>query len=213
MTAADRGLAAAIVFYLLVLAVLPLTLSQPVFDWFFSEEGPVEIGSIVLWCVAAAVVLVCVRPIGARAGAFALLYLVFAAREAQLHRAFTADSMFKSAYYRRAPAPLEEKLIAGLAAIAIIALLFYVLWIAIRFLWKESGWRTRSGAWLLAGLALLVLSKVLDRAPAVLAEDFDIVLAPLLKNYFSAYEEGLEAALPLLFAFSAWIEGARKRYL
>jgi len=213
VTAVDRRFATALVLYLLALAVLPLALSEPAFEAFFSEEGPVEIGAMLLWCAAGAIVLLRIRPLGTRAWAFALLYFAFAAREAELHRAFTADSMLKSAYYRRVPAPLAEKLIAGLVAIALLVLLAYVLWIVVRFLWKERGWRTRSGAWLLVGMALLVGAKLLDRAPAVLAEDFDLVLSPLVKQYASAFEEGIEAALPLILAFSAWIEGTRRHYL
>src|SRR5690606_25527234 len=117
------------------LAVLPLVLSEPAFERFFSEEGPVETASMFFWLFAAVVVLVRVRPLRARTWAFALLYLAFAAREADLHKAFTADSMLKSAYYRRVPAPFEEKLIAGIVAIALIALLAYVLWVVARFLW------------------------------------------------------------------------------
>lgn len=213
MNAFDRSFIAALLLYFAMLAVSPLVLSEPGFEHFFSEEGPIEIVSALLWIVAAAVVLVRARPLRRRAWAFALLYVVFAAREAELHRAFTADSMFKSSYYRRVAAPFEEKLVAGLVAIAIVTLLAYVIWVVVRFLWKERGWRTRSGAWLLAGMALLVFSKVLDRAPAVLAEDYDLVVGPLVKRYFSAFEEGLEAIVPLMLAFSAWIEGTRKRYL
>ncbi len=213
MNAFDRGFIAALLLYLAMLAVLPLVLSEPAFRHFFSEEGPIEIASTLFWIVAAVIVLARVRPLSRRAWAFALLYLVFAAREAQLHRAFTADSIFKSSYYRRAAAPFDEKLMAFIVAIAILLLLFYVLWVVVRFLWKERGWRTHSGAWLLAGVALLVLSKVLDRAPAVLAEDYDLVIGPLAKRCFSAFEEGIEAIVPLALAFSAWIEGSRRRYL
>src|SRR5690606_39133983 len=135
MNPLDRGFVTALVLYLAALAVLPLALSQPAFEHFFSEEGPIETASTVFWLVAAVVVLARVRPPGRRAWAFALLYVVFAAREAQLHRAFTADSIFKSSYYRRSAAPFEEKLVAGLVAIAILLLLVYVLWVVVRFLW------------------------------------------------------------------------------
>lgn len=209
----DRIFAAAIALYVVVLAALPLTLSPPFFHWLFSEEGPIEKASIVFWIFAAIVVLVRTRPLGANAWAFALLFAIFAAREADLHRAFTADSMFKSAYYRHVPASFAEKLVAGIVAIAIILLLVRVLWISIRFLWHERGWRTRCGAWLLAGLVLLVFTKVLDRTPAVLADDFGIRISPLLKMYADAFEEGLEAVLPLMFAFSAWIARGERNYL
>lgn len=213
MTAADRRFAGAIGVYLALLAVLPLALSPSAFGWFFSEEGPVEVGAMLLWFTAAVVVVVRVRPPGARGWAFAALYLAFAAREAELHRAFTADSMLKSAYYRRVAAPLEEKIIAGIVAVALVALLMYVLATVVRFLWTERGWRTRSGAWLLVGMLLLVFAKVLDRAPAMLLEDFGVAIGPLAKKYVSAFEEGIEAVLPLILGYSAWIEGARRRYL
>lgn len=213
MNTLDRGFAAALVLYIAVLAVLPLVLSEPAFERFFSEEGPVEIASMFFWLFAAVVVLVRVRPLRARSWAFALLYLAFAAREADLHRAFTADSMLKTAYYRRVAAPFEEKLVAGIVAIALIALLVYVLWVVARFLWTESGWRTRAGAWLLVGVTLLFFTKLLDRAPATLAEDFGVTITPLVKRYSSAFEEGLEAALPLILAFSAWISRGERRYL
>lgn len=213
MTTGDRVLVAVLVLYAAMLAVTPLVLSPQGFEWFHSEEGPVERAAIVLWIAASVVVLVRIRPFGARAFGFALLYLVFAAREADWHKAFTADSLFKNAYYRRTAAPFEEKLIAGLVAVALLALFAWACWVIFRFLVRERGWRSRSGGWLLAGWALLFLTKVLDRAPAVLAEDYGVQLAPLVGLYFSALEEGMETALPLMLAWSAWISQTDRRYL
>ncbi len=213
MTSFDRRFIAFLVVYTLALGVLPLTLSDPDFHWLFSETGPVEILSLVFWVVAAIVVLVSVRPATGRTWAFAVMYLVFAAREADLHRAFTADSMLKSGYYRHVAAPLPEKIIAGLVAIAILALLLYFLWVSFRFLFAQGGWRTRSGAWLLAALALIFFVKVLDRAPATLEEDYGIVISRMTDRYAAAYEEGLEMVLPLLFAVSAGAERRKRRYL
>lgn len=209
----DRAVALALVLYVALLAVLPLVLASDTFAWFFSEEGPVEVAALVFWVVAAVVVLVRIRPLTARAWAFAGLYLAFAAREADLHRAFTADSMLKTSYYRRAVAPIEEKIIAGIVALVLVALFVYVLWVVARFLLRDRGWRSRAGGWLLAGVALLFFCKLLDRAPATLAEDFGVHVAPIVKMYTSAFEEGIEALLPLLLAFSAWISQDERRYL
>ncbi len=213
MTPFDRRFIIFLVLYTLALAALPLTLSEAAFRWIFSETGPVEILSLVFWMLASIVVLAVARPATGRTWAFAIMYLVFAAREADLHRAFTADSMFKSGYYRHVAAPLTEKLVAGLVAITILALLLYFLWVSFRFLFAQGGWRTRSGAWLLAALALIFFVKVLDRAPATLEEDYGIVVSRMTDRYAAAYEEGLEMVLPLLFAVSAGAERRKRRYL
>ncbi len=212
-TTGDRVLAWVLVLYTAMLLATPLVLSPQGFEWFYSEEGPVERAAIVLWIAASAMVLVRIRPFGARALAFALLYLVFAAREADWHKAFTADSIFKNAYYRRTAAPFEEKLIAFLVAVVLLVLFAYACWIIYRFLWRERGWRSRSGGWLLAGWALLFATKVLDRTPAVLADEFGVHLAPIVGLYFSALEEGMETALPLMLGWSAWISQRERRYL
>lgn len=213
MTTGDRVLAGVLVAYAAMLLVTPLVLSANGFEWFYSEEGPVERAAIALWIAASVLVLVRIRPFGARAGAFALLYLVFAAREADWHKAFTADSLFKNAYYRRAAAPFEEKLIAFLVAVALLVLFAWACWVVYRFLLRERGWNSRSGGWLLAGWALLFLTKVLDRTPAVLADEFGVHLAPFVGLYFSALEEGMETALPLMLGWSAWISQKERRYL
>lgn len=213
MTRTDRWIAWALLAWIAFLAAAPLVLQTERFRWTFSEEGPVEVASMILWIVAAAVVLVRIRPFDSRAAAFALLYLAFAAREADWHKAFTADSMLKSAYYRSPGVPLAEKLVAGAVAVALLCLLVYVLWVVARFLVREGGWRSRSGVWLLAGFALLFLTKILDRAPATLAVDYGVRLAPLVGAWFSAFEEGLEAAMPMLLAWSAWVSQSERRYV
>lgn len=202
--------ALALAVYAGALAALALGLPTPTFDWFVYEGGPLETLSLAGWPLAAASVLARTRSGDPRRWAFALLYLVFAAREADLHRAFTADSMLKIDYYRRVAAPMGEKVLAGVVAAAILVLLAYVLVISLRYLFLQGGVQTRSGSWLLAGLLMLVLVKVLDRAPATLAHDYAVILSPLAIRLSTVYEEGLEAILPLLFAFSAWLEGEER---
>ncbi len=213
MNRADRLLVIVFVGYSLMLAILPLVLDPAVLRHTFSEEGVFERASILGWLLAAAAVLLRVRPLGMRAVAFAGLYLAFAAREADWHKAFTADSIFKTAYYRRTPAPFEEKLVAGLVALALVLLFAYTMFVALRFLVRERGWRSRAGAWLAAGLGLLFFSKAIDRAPAVLEVDYGIVLPALAKLYASAFEEGLESFTPVFMAWSAWVSQADRRYL
>lgn len=210
---ADIRIAIAIALYILLLALLPLLLPPADFRFTFSEEGPFEQMSIVAWIFTALIIVVRIRPLGPRAWAFALLCLIFAAREADWHKAFTADSMLKTNYYKHAIAPFGEKLAAATVALAAIALLLYVGFVVARFLLRDGGWRSRAGIWLIAGTTLVVLGKMLDRAPAVLAEDYGIVLAPIVDLYAAAFEEGLEVIHPLILAWSVWISQTERRYL
>ena len=213
IAAPDIGIAIAIALYILLLSLLPLVLPQPVFRHAFSEQGPFERLAIAAWIMTALVIIVRIRPLGPRAWAFALLCMIFAAREADWHKAFTADSILKTNYYKHAIAPFGEKLAAASVALAAITLLLYVGFVVARFLLRDGGWRSRSGIWLLAGTTLVVLGKILDRAPAVLALNYGIVLPPILGLYAAAYEEGLEMIHPLLLCWSVWISQNERRYL
>lgn len=212
-TAGDGRFALALVIYVLALAVSPLVLPEADFRWTFSEVGPFEQLSIAAWLFTALLVIVRIRPLGARAWAFALLCVVFAAREADWHKAFTAASILKSNYYRHVAAPLSEKIMAGTVALAVIALIIYVGLVIANFLLRQGGWRSRSGIWLILGTVLVLLGKVLDRAPAVLFEEYGVVLSPLVDLYATAFEEGLEMIHPLILAWSVWISQTERRYL
>lgn len=210
MSPGDRIVVVVFVLYVALLAVLPLVMSPQDLAFTFSEEGVFERASIVGWIAVAAVVMLRIRPLDVRASAFTALFLVFAAREADWHKAFTADSIFKNAYYRRTPAPFEEKLIAGIVA---LALFVYVIYVSVRFLVLERGWRSRAGGWLAFALFLLFAFKAVDRAPAILEVDYGIVLPEIVKLYASAFEEGVESFLPVIFGWSAWISQDERRYL
>ncbi|WP_019139766.1 hypothetical protein [Noviherbaspirillum massiliense] len=212
-TPSDGRVTLAIFLYILLLMALPLVLAEPTFHWTFSEEGPFEQLSIVAWLFTGALILLRIRPLGARAGAFALLCVVFAAREADLHKAFTAASILKTNYYRHIPAPFAEKLIAGCVALAAIGVVIYVGLVVARFLFLEGGWRSRSGIWLMLGTVLVLLGKVLDRAPAVLFNNYGITLSPVMNLYADAFEEGLEMIHPLILAWSVWVSQTERRYL
>ena len=211
--AGDIRVAFAILAVTLLLAVLPLVQSAENLHYTFSEVGPFEQLSIAAWLFAALVIVMRIRPLGMRAWAFALLFACFAAREADWHKAFTADSILKSNYYRHAVAPLSEKIAAFIVAVAFIALIIYAGIVIFRFLFLQRGWRSRAGFWLLLGTMLVVLGKVLDRAPAVLHEEFGIMLSPIVGRYAGAFEEGLEMLHPLILAWSVWVSQGESDYL
>lgn len=201
-----------VVLYVVLLVLLPFVLSRPDFDWAFSESGPFERLSIVAWLLIPLIIFWRIRPLGMRARAFALLGILFAAREAEWHKAFTADSILKTNYYRHAAAPFEEKVVAATVALLIIALLLYLGFVVAKFL-LQGGWRSRSGLWLIIGTLLVVAGKVLDRAPAVLFEEFGLALPHLTQLYATAFEEGLELMHPLILGWSVWISQKERRYL
>jgi hypothetical protein len=211
--AGDIRVAWALAAVVLLLAALPLVLPEASFRYTFSEQGPFERLSILAWLIAALTIMVRIRPLGMRAWAFAVLFAGFAAREADWHKAFTADSILKSNYYKHAVAPLGEKVIAFIVAISFIALIVYVGIAVLRFLFLQGGWKSRSGFWLMLGTALVVVGKVIDRAPAVLAEEYGVVLLPIVGHYVAAFEEGLEMLHPLIMAWSIWISQEERRYL
>lgn len=91
--------------------------------------------------------------------------------------------------------------------------MLYVGVVIARFLFLQGGWRSRSGAWLLAGTVLVVVGKVIDRLPAVLSVDYGIELGTMMKLYAEAFEEGLEMAHPLILAWSVWISQNGRRFL
>lgn len=213
LTPIDRTMVLFLLLYISGLLLLPLLLDARELQQMFSEQGFFERASIAGWMFTAGIVLSRIRPLTKRSWAFILLYLLFAAREADWHKAFTADSLLKTNYYRHADAPLLEKMMAGMAVLLLLGLLVYVGIVMLRFLLREQGWRSRAGAWLLLGMVLIVLGKLLDRAPALLMEDYGVMLTPMQGRYASALEEGLEAVHPLILAWSAWISQAEKSYL
>lgn len=201
----DVWIGLAVFIYTAVLVALPLLLETATSEWLFSEEGAFEQLSIVWWLCAVATVLVHARPLGRERLALALLFAVFAAREADWHKAFTAGSLLSLKYYGRAEAPFGEKLAAGLIAGAIIVVIAYAGFRILRFLFVRQGWRTRTGFWLLLASSLMVLGKLLDRAPAVLTEEYGVPLSSMARLYANVFEEGYEMLHPLLMAWAMWL--------
>ncbi len=190
-------------------ALLPYAWTGP---W-LSESGPFEAAALVAWVAAAAVLALRIRPFTSRTLAFVVICLLCAAREADLQKAFTQESISRLSYYRHSTAPLAEKLLGGSVALLFVGLLLYAAVVAARFLFRQGGLRSRSGLWLIVSAALLVLTKALDRSYAVLGGNFALWLPPLWQHVTAALEEGLEAVVPLAFALSAWISQTERRYL
>ncbi len=177
------------------------------------ETGPLERIALAGWLGAAGLLVLRIRPFTSRTLAFTLVCLLCAAREADWQKAFTQESISRLNYYRRSAAPFTEKLAAAGFVLLFIGLMIYAAVVAIRFLYRDGGLRSRSGLWLLVGACLLVLGKIFDRSAGVLAETLAVTLPPIVLQVRWALEEGLEAITPLAFALSAWISQNERRYL
>lgn len=195
-----------------LLTALAFCLPEDQFRWMFSEQGPFERMSIVFWLSLAALCLF--LPGLPYQGRFApaLAALLAAGREADLHRAFTERSIFKSSYYLKSAAPLGEKVLGGL--VAFLALVVYLLGAGARYFFRARAWQRGWAQTLASGVGLLAICKMMDRAESVLGEWFGWRFAPVLKHLNGAWEEGFECLLPVLFIvgvlqYRAWRQSKR----
>lgn len=209
----DRMLLAGVGLFLLFLLVSPVFLHGATYQGVFAEGGLVETVSFAGWLIAAAMILFRVRPLGARAVSFAALSLAFAAREADWQKKFTTEGVLRTNYYENAAIPLLERAIAGAVVLVLLVGLLYAAYATIRFLFFERGWEARSGVWLFATGACLVLGKSLDRLPAELRNWFGIETGEAVVRHLGALEEGLEALAPLVFLWSIWLSAYGNSYL
>jgi hypothetical protein len=213
LTRLDRVVLAAILGYAALLVGLATRLSPEHFSYAFSEVGPFEEISIVLWLGASLAVLTCARPLTSRSVVFALLFAAFAAREASWHKAFTTDSLLKISYYLKSPAPLTEKILAGIVAALFIAMLIYTAIVVIHFLFAEAGLVSRAGYWLVLAGVLFVLVKIVDRTPSLMHDFTGHHVQVDIWRLMKAFEEGFEMLTPALFALSAWVSRTDKPFL
>jgi hypothetical protein len=181
-----------------ILVVLALELPAERFDWFFSEEGPVEILSCGFWLLLAGACLT-LPGLPRRPWQQGLAAVVAAAREADLHKAFTETSVLKTSYYLKSAAPPAEKLVAALVTLPALVLVIYVLVRGALLIRRTRAWRFDWGRTVMLATGLLAASKLLDRSEAVSAAWFGFHTPMLLHRFIAAFEEGIECLLPILF--------------
>ncbi|MCL7744089.1 hypothetical protein LV476_03865 [Guyparkeria hydrothermalis] len=213
MTQRSLVLAAAVLLvgYGILLVTLANTMSPEAAERLFSEEGWFEDLSAVLWFGLALVILLA-RPVALvkRIG-MAVVAAALAAREEGWHKAFTADSLFKTDYYQMSGVPLVEKVIAGLVAVGLTITLIWLLVAGGRQLFGRGGWRRPWGWVAIAGVGIAPMLKIIDRAPSILRQRFDLVLPEHVGTVMKALEEGFETVLPMLFLLALFLFLADKR--
>lgn len=197
--------------YAALLLTMGATLPPEVFRPVFSETGPFERMSIALWVVLA---LALWWPSGLTPRLrlmSGLLALAFAAREADLHKAYTSMSLTKIKFYLSPEIGLVEKLLAGLALLAVVALLVLLARALVRYLVHGGGWRSSAGQLVLLPVLLLPTTKIIDRFSSQLYELWQIVLPVTLGQLVGAIEEGIETAMPLLFLVALVLHRLERR--
>lgn len=214
LSTAARLAIAVLLIYAGYLALLAASMPAEIFRPLFSEAGPFEQMSVVLWVVLG-IMLLLHTPHTRRVLALAALSLFFAAREADLHKAFTVMSIEKIKFYLSPDVPVMQKLIGGLVFLSAIALIIYLARLCWQFFFRQGGLRLPVGQVLALPVLMLPVSKVLDRFSNVLRETFGIVLPASVGQFIAAFEEGMEMALPVLFIvalllYQAEIRGAQR---
>lgn len=172
------------------------------------ENGPVEDLTVLFYLLTVAVFW-SVRPTAAdwraRAG-IGLLLLACAARELDLHKAFTGTSVLKLSFYAH-PAPLHQKLGAAAIVLALAAVAGLLLRRFAAPLWRDLRQRRAVAITVASFFTMLVLTKLADRSFAVLAEDYGITMIPWLATVLHAFEEIGECSLPLIAGVGLWQQG------
>ena len=181
----------------LVTACLVLALDREAAWTLFQESELYENGTVVGYGLAIVAVLV-----WAEAGWPFRLHVasvlgVLAARELDLHKAFTSESTLRLSYYTSDLDPLDTRIVAGIlvggAHLLLIAMVIHGprLWRALR-----AGAPHAYSA--LFAVGFLPLSKVLDKAPGLIREGLGYELTQAQFRPFRMAEETVELAVPLL---------------
>lgn len=198
----EKALLAAIVVSILVMACVVLFLPPEQVAILTSETGPFEMVAPWLWFVLAAM---CIRNPGCDkryAVGLASLCVIFGARELDLHRRISGESIFKMNAYRISDAPFIEKLAGGLVAVAILLLIGWLAASALRYFFRERPWRWVWGRLAILAAGLLVLAKIFDLTPRTLAEDFDITISWTFHYLLQIHEEWFESMVPVVFGLA-----------
>lgn len=169
-------------------------------DSLFAEAGPFERASPWFWIGLSVLIVLVFRRATPGVASGVVLSLAAAAREWDMHKSFTGYSVLKPGFYTPTEHPFHQQIIAGVLVVAVLASAFYL----VRLVWKLRPWASSPRpAWLFAlafACFMLVFTKVLDRAPAIIREDLGVELPVRIDLLMAAWEEGLEMLLAVYFA-------------
>ena len=202
MTDASRKVTAALVIYSALSMAAAQFLSDGAYEIAYSESGVFEQLAMWGWLVLAIVLLV--RPLPKKSTTLLVVFLCLAAfaREADWHKAFTEQSIFKLRYYTNPAAPIIERVLAGAFYISLLIVVAIALFRLLGY-FREHRLRATPGQVVLLAFVVLVLTKTLDRTPAIIEESWPVKVPVIVRRHTQALEEGLEAAVPVLLFVAA----------
>jgi len=177
------------------LSSLPFFVSSDLIKSIFREWGPIETASAVLWFVAVITVILNAKITVIMRALFAFTFVLFGLREMDFQARYTEGTFIKTNYYDDISG-LDHYLI-GLLAIFLIAVVAVASIVSIRNYWRGT-FSTSAADWLISDWGLLIVTKILDRAPAKFRNDLGIQLSDNLKKSMLIMEEGLECLAPII---------------
>lgn len=148
----------------LISLIISFTVDEAARSSWVAESGPVETLTIGLHLLGASVLLLSALFLGDRTFAWRWAFILglFAAREADWHKKFTTEGIFRSSYYVRSEAPIMERVVVGLAMLLIAYVVLSFVFGNLGRLLGAIRSRTRWAMFGLVGILLLISGKSLD---------------------------------------------------
>jgi hypothetical protein len=189
--------------YTLLIIAFATTQSEAAFLEVFSEEGVFERGALMAWLTLGILVICQIRSEPRRAVVLAVLFFLCAAREGDFQKRLTTTSIVKTSFYLNPNVAVNTKIISFFVVAVFICSAVYAVSEAYRYLIQKQKWQCFSGHSLITALMLFVVSKALDRIPAILSQILPLNLNDTLFRCSVSLEEGFELMSPLLLIVSA----------
>lgn len=165
----------------------------------FAEGGTIESLTVVGYGITALIIMALPGVGLLRRVELAFLVALLGARELDLHKAFTQDSLLKMDYYLKSDAPLTEKGFSILFLAAVAAIAFHlVLQVAPGFVAALKARRDYALS-ILCGLFFIGFSKAIDGIPRKMRDLFGVTVDDSVRLSFRSIEELMEMMIPLVF--------------
>lgn len=185
--------------YIIFLLLLNAVLEPDTAAHAFSESGPFEILSFILWYLLALALVLMVRPLNRFVVFMAFLSFVAGCRELDMHNRFTQESISRISFYLNPDISWLERVSATALVLVLAGMATYCLYHFGKWLYNHPGLLHPLGQITLLGIVMVPLTKFVDRLPAYLRGFFGIAVSPEAVDIMNALEEGLEMLLPILF--------------
>lgn len=192
----------------IVLALLPLVLTDAARQWMFEEEGPIEWFSVLMWLLAGVLILLRSRPPRAPAIAYAIFCITLVVRETGLPPELipSGKALLRAAYYLDGSVPLLRRVIIGLIIVTVLVAVVYFLIVSVRAFFSRRQLRDPGFQLVLLCGGVLVASQGFEAASDRLPELPDAVRDTVI-HVFWALEEGLEALAPVVLIQAVRLAG------